>query len=160
MKVALYTGDNTGAEFLVRLGTSATRLFQKGPYGDITHVEAIHDEYSDGTVTIVSASFRDKGVRSKRVKLNPLNWMIVDVPQWHLILSKAYLAQTIGMKYDWRGALATCLPGSPDRESSFCNKWVGHPFLRASETFGPHHFAAICVSLGTNVTKEFFESRQ
>jgi hypothetical protein len=123
------------------------------------HVEAIHEEFSDGSVTIASASYMDKGVRSKITTLNPLHWIMVDVPQWDVELSQDYLSMTVGMPYDSRGALATCLPGSPDADKAFCNQWVGHPFLKASATFGPHHFAAICLTIGKDITKEFFASR-
>lgn len=159
MKVALFTGNHEEDDVMLRIGWWLTKKFQKGPYGYITHVEAIHQEYADGSVLIASASLRDNGVRSKQVKLNPLHWIIVDVPRWDVEKSKALLLQTAGMPYDWRGALATCLPGSPAADSSFCNRWVGEPYLKASATFGPHHFAAICLTLGNDFTREFFRSR-
>jgi hypothetical protein len=158
--VALFTGNHAEDGSLTRIGWWLTQKAQKGPYGYITHVEAIHKEHLDGSVTIASASLRDKGVRAKQVVLNPLNWMIVDVPQWDVQKSIDLLYWTRGMPYDWRGALATCLPGSPDANSAYCNQWVGRPFIEASQTFGPHHFAAICLSLGKNVTTKFFESRK
>ena len=156
MKVALYIGDHAADGLLARLGWWITRRVQKGPYAHVTHVEAIHDEHPDGSVTIASASLRDGGVRSKRAVLNPAHWLIIDVPLWDTQKSEDSLEETTGMGYDWRGALATCLPGAPDADRWFCNEWVGHPYLRGAETFGPHHFAAICLSLGTDVTEEFF----
>ncbi|UUZ75551.1 hypothetical protein LP414_27935 [Polaromonas sp. P1(28)-13] len=98
-------------------------------------------------------------MRDKLVRLNPNHWLIVDVPQWDVRLSIDLLARTRGALYDWRGALATCLPGSPDSRRWFCNEWVGEPYVRAPATFGPHHFAAICLSLGRDVTAEFFAAR-
>ena len=159
MKTAHYIGSHAGDKLAVRAGAWLTRKVQKGPYGIVTHVEAIHAEHADGSVTIASASLRDGGVRSKRVLLNPAHWMIVDVPAWDVKRSVELLVRTEGMPYDWRGALATCLPGSPDTSRAFCNKWVGWPYLLASETFGPHHFAAICLSLGRDVTQQFFAQR-
>lgn len=159
MKIALFIGDHAADDLMVRVGWYLTRLVQKGPYGIVTHVEAIHAEHGDGTVTIAGASVRDEGVRATRVRLNPDHWLIADVPQWEVQKSIALLAQTRGAKYDWRGALATCLPGSPQAGRWFCNEWVGQPFLKAAATFGPHHFAALCLSLGQDMTAEFFRSR-
>ena len=159
MIVAHYTGNHAADNLAARAGWYLTQLAQKGPYGHITHTEAIHAEHSDGSVTIASASLRDGGVRSKRVTLNPAHWMITDVPQWDVEHSVDLLAMTHGAGYDLRGALATVLPGAPKAGRYFCNHWVGLPFIKASPTFGPHHFAAICLSLGKDITTEFFNSR-
>lgn len=159
MKVCLYVGDHAADGFAVRLGWYLTRLAQKGPYGEVTHIEAIHEEHTDGTVTIAGASVRDEGVRGKRCYLNTGHWLIADVPQWDVQKSIALLAQTRGAKYDWRGALATQLPGSPQAGRWFCNEWVGQPFIKAPATFGPHQFAAVALTLGSDVTAEFFGSR-
>ena len=159
MKIAFFTGNHDGDTLLVRMGWWVTQLVQKGPYGSVTHVEAIHAEHLDGTVTISSASVRDGGVRCKCVKLNPKNWMIVDVPSWDVEKSVRHLASTEGCKYDWRGAIATAFIGSQDDSRWFCNEHVSYPFLKASATFGPHHLAAICLSIGKDVTTTFFKSR-
>lgn len=160
MLIALYIGNHRADGILARIGWAATRLFQKGPYGHITHCEAIHAEHADGTVTIASSSLRDGGVRSKRVRLDQAHWLVVDVPQWDVERSEDFLAETVGAKYDWRGAVATVFLGSQQTACWFCNEWVAAPFIRASGTFGPNHFAAICLSLGRDVTAEFFESRK
>lgn len=159
MRIALYTGDHAADGWLARLGWWITRFVQKGKYGYITHCEAIHAEHSDGSVTIASASLLDGGVRSKRARLNPLHWIIVDVRQWDMQASMDLLVMTNGAAYDWRGALATVILGSPKSGRWFCNQWVGSPFLKAPASFGPHQFAAICLTLGVDVTKEFFGAR-
>ena len=159
MKVALYIGDHAQDSLSARAGWWMTRHTQKGPYGDVTHVEAIHAEYTDGSVLIASASLRDGGVRDKEVVLNPAHWRIADVDLWDVQASIELMERTRGKPYDWRGALATRLPGGHNGDSWFCNEWVGEPFLRASATFGPHHFAAICLSIGRDVTREFFLAR-
>lgn len=144
MKVALYIGNHKGDTLSVRLGWWITRLMQKGKYSNVTHVEAIHEEHSDGTVTIVSSSLRDGGVRSKRVTLTKDNWVIVDMPLWDVNKSKKFFAETVGDKYDIRGALATVLPGiRQDSSRWYCNEWVCYPFLEDSGIFGPNHIAAI-----------------
>jgi len=160
MKIAHYIGDHTGDSLMARAGWSLTRLVQKGPYGHITHVEAIHGEYSDGSVIIAGASLRDKGVRAKNVRLNPEHWMITDVPQWHVDLSVRHLERTKGSEYDWRGAVATAFIGSQNNSTWFCNEWVGFPYLKSAANFGPNTFAAVCFSFGKDVTTEFFNSRK
>lgn len=160
MKVALYTGNHDSDSFSVRAGWWITRKVQKGPYSNTTHVEAIHNEYSDGSVNIASSSLRDGGVRAKRVLLTPGFWNIVDVPMWDVQQSINLLQATQGCKYNLRGAIATAFIGSPEAGRYFCNEWVGLPYLQASATFGPHQFHAISLTLGSDVTEEFFRSRK
>lgn len=159
MKIAFYIGDHSRDTLAVRLGWALTRLGQKGPYAVVTHVEAIHEEYSDGTVLIASSSVRDEGVRVKRTALTAGHWRIVDVPGWDVALSKQLFLKTQGAAYDWRGAAATLLPGSPDPARWFCNKWVTHPYLQASATFTPSQCFAVALSFGAEVTTEFFNER-
>lgn len=159
MKVAHYIGNHAADTWAVRAGWAITRLVQKGVYAATTHSEAVHAEHGDGTVTIASSSLRDHGVRDKRIRLNPEHWRIVDVPFWDVRRSIDLLAQTRGAQYDLRGAIATAFIGSQDGERWFCNEWVGTPFLKAAATFGPHHFHAITLSLGRDVTDDFFRSR-
>ena len=159
MKVAHYVGNHAADGLLARAGYAITRKVQKGPYAEITHCEVIHAEYDDGSVTIASSSFRDGGVRSKRVTLNPANWIIVDVPLWDVDKSVDLLFETAGEKYNIRGAIATVFIGSPERGKWFCNEWCAYPYVKASATFGPHQFAAICLTLGHDITTDFFACR-
>ena len=159
MKCALYIGTHDKDDWLARVGYYLTRHTQKGAYGHVTHCEAIHAEHTDGSVTIASASLRDKGVRAKIVHLNPAHWLIADVPQWDVAESIWLLSETAGRPYDWRGALATRLPGNQDNRAWFCSEWLMYPYIREPATFGPHHLAAICMSIGRNVTAEFFKER-
>lgn len=156
MLIAHYIGDHADDSLLERLGVMLTRLAQKGPHSDVTHTEAIHEIHADGSVTMASSSLRDGGVRSKTVRLNPLHWLITDVPQWDVQQSIDLLAATQGWPYDSRGAWALFLPGSQSSLAYFCNKWVATPYLRASGTFSPSQFCAICMSIGSDVTRQFF----
>ena len=161
MLVANYIGKHAGDTWPTRMGWWLTRITQKGLYGMVTHSEAIHAENSDGSVTIASASLRDGGVRVKHnVVLNPAHWLIADMRGWDVQASLDLLARTKGQPYDLRGALATRLPGNDSSVRWFCNKWVSFPFLQAAGTFGPHHLAAICMSAGKDVTREFFGERR
>jgi hypothetical protein len=160
MLIAHFTGDHSAEGWQSRLGAALTKLGQKGPYSNITHTEAIHQENADGSVIIASSSLRDGGVRSKRVTLNPAHWIITDVPQWDVAQSVLLLERTRGWPYDLLGALATVLPGRPSDSAYFCNRWVSQPYLQASGSFGPHHLAAICLSIGQDVTKDFFNARK
>lgn len=159
MLIAHYIGEHQGDPLLTRLGWYVTRKTQKGPYGRVTHTEAIHELHADGSVTIASSSLRDKGVRPKVAFLNPEHWLIADVPSWDVALSHAHLLATQGQPYDWRGAWATRMPGVENPDQWFCNEWVAFPYLQASATFGPHHLAAITFSIGRDVTVDFFGER-
>lgn len=160
MKVALFIGDHAADDLLTRTGWWLTRLAQKGEFGRVTHTEAIHAEHADGSVTIASSSIRDGGVRAKRAMLDPGKWQIVRVPQWDVARSIELLAHTNGLPYDKRGALATVLPGRQQDMRWFCSEWVAAPFLKAPGTFGPHMLAAVALSLGSDVTDDFFWSRK
>lgn len=159
MLICHYTGDHTGDDWGARAGVMLTRLGQKGPYSHVTHTEAIHVENTDGSVVIASASLRDGGVRGKRATLNPTHWIITDVDRWDVEQSVLLLEHTRGWPYDLFGAVATVLPGRPSDKAYFCNRWVGTPYLKAAGSFGPHHFCAICLSIGQDVTTDFFNSR-
>jgi hypothetical protein len=78
---------------------------------------------------------------------------------WDVEQSIVLLSLTCGMPYDLWGAIATVLPGRPSDKAFFCNRWVATPYLKAAGTFGPHHFAAICLSIGKDITTDFFNSR-
>jgi hypothetical protein len=157
MLIALYVGNHAQDELMVRMGCSLERAVQKGPYGRVTHVEAILAVQADGSVTIASSSLRDGGVRTKRnVRLDSANWLIADVPQWDEVRSAVWFADHDGEPYDWRGALATVLPGHAST-GYFCNEAVGASVGMATpQCFTPAQFSAICFSFGRGVTSKFF----
>lgn len=159
MLVAHYVGRHATDGLQSRLGWAIVRAVQRGDYRRTTHVEAVHEEHPDGTVTIASASLRDGGVRPKRARLTPGHWLIADVPQWSRQASVELLAETQGLPYDWRGAAATVLPLRQRDGEFFCTEWVARPYLRASHIFGPAQLAAITMSIGRDVTAEFFAQR-
>ena len=162
MLVALFIGNHGADTLAVRLGWAFTRLVQRGKYKSVTHVEAIHKVHSDGSVTIASASIRDGGVRTKRnVNLTPGHWLIVDVPAWGVGKSAAWFSIYNGLPYDWRGAVATVLPGTQNDTEWFCNEAVGASVgLVDPQIFGPAQFATICMTMGHDVTDEFFKIKE
>ena len=160
MLIAHYVGSAKPG-FLPWLGWHATVLVQKSPYGQCTHTEAIHALHDDGTVTIASSSIHDKGVRRKQTALTAGNWVITDVPQWDVRRSIDWFDAAIakGMRYDMTGALATYLPGHEDDDKVFCTESVLAPFIKAAHYYGPAIGLSICLSLGTDVTDDFFQSK-
>lgn len=156
MKVAHYVGAHKGDTLWARLGWAAVRAVQRGEYRRVTHVESILEEHDDGTVTIASSSLRDGGVRSKRVRLHQGHWLIADVPLWGVDKAVAFFGATDGLPYDLFGAVATVLPTRQTGTSYFCSEWVAAPFIRSPHTFGPAQLAAITMSIGRDVTREFF----
>lgn len=160
MLVAHYIGAHRGDSLGIRMGWAAVRAVQRGEFKRVTHVESILDEHDDGSVTIASSSLRDGGVRAKRVMLNPEHWLISDVRLWDVSRALALIDATAGMPYDLFGAMATVLPTRQKGGSYFCSEWVAAPFLRSPHTFGPAQLCAITMSIGRDVTTEFFAARQ
>jgi hypothetical protein len=158
MKVALYVGNHAKDALYVRLGWWLTRLVQKGEFGRVTHCEAILGGDCN-SATIASSSLRDGGVRVKRgVQLDAASWRIVDVPQWDAGMAALWFVQHDGEPYDWRGALATLLPGHAGR-GWFCDEAIGASAgLRTPQVFTPSQFAAICFTFGRDVTAQFFST--
>jgi hypothetical protein len=151
MKVALYIGTHQGDGLSPKLGAMIIRFAQAGKYKNVTHAEAILEEYDDGTVLIGSSSMMDGGVRMKRLALNLKNWIIVDVPHWDAIKSKAWFEKHNGEKYDVRGAVASVLPWFATQNNRwFCNESISESVgFETGDRFDPSQFAAICVSFSS-----------
>lgn len=155
MKTLHYIGTHHADTLSVRAGWALTRAAQRGTYAQVTHCEAVHAMHSDGTADIASSSLREGGVRLKTgVRLQPGNWLLIDVPGWHLAHSQSLLERTAGSPYDLRGAVSSALIlFGESRTRWFCNEWVGAPWLPDSYIFGPAQFAALCASQpGATVT--------
>lgn len=159
MKIAHYIGRHQNDDIFSRIGWACTRAVQRGKFKQCTHVEAILAEHENGKVTIASSSLRDKGVRVKRTRLSRDSWIIADVPQWEVEKSIALLSETYGVPYDLFGALATVIPTRQNKKQFFCTEWVAFPFLQSPHIFGPAQFAAITLSIGKDVTEQFFADR-
>lgn len=160
MLIAHYIGNHAKDTLTVRTGWALIRLAQKGDYDRVTHSEAILKTYRvSGVADIASSSLRDGGVRRKNtIALDPASWMIVDVPTWDAAKAALWFEQHDGAPYDLRGALATVLPGRSQDGHFFCNYAVGAApgSLLTPECFTPAQFAAITLSIGQNVTDQFF----
>ena len=156
MLVAHYIGNHASDALYVRLGWAATRLVQTGDYRRVTHCEVILGGNCNKAV-IASSSWRDGGVRIKQdVKLNPANWLIADVPRWDVHVAALWFVEHEGEPYDVRGALATVLPGHHGK-GYFCNESaLASIGWKCPQIYGPAQYAAICFSLGSDFTQEFF----
>ena len=169
MKIALYIGNHANDTLVTRAGWALTRVAQKGQFANVTHVEAIHAEAADGSVTIASASIREgslktgakNGVRTKSgVFLTPEHWRIAYVPTWNVERSIEWFAQHDGEPYDLRGAFASAWPLEWRQDNHwFCNQAVGDAFLNSAHIFGPSLFASVITSWGYEVTHHFFGAR-
>ena len=168
MKTIHYIGSHAGDPLRQRLEWALVRAFQQGEFKMVTHSEAIHEEHADGTVTIASASWRENKVRSKRTRLNPNNWIVIDMPMWDVNKSKQLLSIYMDCKYDLRGAIGTALPfvgaspKCPDISEGrwICSEFVAAPYLYSAEIFSPSKFAAICATFGEVITEQFFNERK
>ena len=159
MLVAHFTGNHEKDTLSVRLGWWLTRLVQFGPYKHVTHSEAILQELDNGCVVIGSASVRDGGVRQKITRLNPDNWLVIDVPSWDVQKSRDWFADPANeaLPYSWGGAARAGLPFLPGGKGVFCNESVGKPHMIDASQYTPSEFASICFDFGTDVTAEFFQ---
>jgi hypothetical protein len=160
MLTAHYTGPARPG-LTNRFGWWLIRTGQKAPYDFCTHTEAIHELHADGRVTIASSSLADKGVRTKRVRLTPGSWVVVDVPAWDVQASIEFFADAVAKRqgYDYVGAGATMLPGKQKAGRLFCTEAVLAPFVPASHYFTPAQGLAICLGHGRDVTEQFFAER-
>ncbi len=131
---------------------------QKAPYGHCTHTECVHQVHGDGSVTMASSSIADGGVRRKRTRLVPGRWLVVDVPSWDEQKSIDFFDGVIeaGVTYDTRGAAATLLPGKQKANQFFCTESVLAPFVVAPHYYSPALGLSLCLSVGHDVTQEFF----
>jgi hypothetical protein len=159
VKIAHYIGRHQNDDIFTRIGWACTRAVQRGNFKQCTHVEAILAEHEDGEVTIASSSLRDNGVRAKKTKLSRGSWIIADVPQWQVQKSANLLSETYGAQYDLFGAFATVFPTRQNKKKFFCTEWVAYPYLQSPHIFGPAQFAAITLSIGQDITEQFFAGR-
>jgi hypothetical protein len=159
MIVLLYIGDHKKDVLSVRMGWYITRLVQKGPFKIVTHAEAVQSCNDDGSVTIASSSLRDKGVRTKTVFLEPENWLVYDMPDWDVEISREWFKKHDGEPYDIRGAIATVLPGHPRGGEWFCNQSVSDAFLSEAARFTPALFSSIVATFGKDITVSFMQDR-
>lgn len=143
-----YVGDHKKDAWHVRLGWALTRLVQRGTFERVTHVEGFYGIDDKGMALIGSSSLRDGGVRTKRVKLDPENWIAVDVPAWNEKLSLAFIRAHSFEEYDKRGAIATVFMSGQDENRWFCNELVGASVgIIDPDTFKPSQFMALAVSM-------------
>jgi hypothetical protein len=108
---------------------------------------------------LIASATIDEGARRKRCPLNPARWTITDVPMWPTDASVAWFDKAIAqkMRYDSRGALATMLPGKQDAGKVYCTEAVLTPFMEAPHYYTPALCLSLCLSIGTDVTQDFFK---
>lgn len=166
MIIAHYIGSHARDAWGVRIGWAATRFAQKGPYGIVTHTEAVLAQHADGSVTIGSATLRPEaadggnGVRCKSVRLVPGNWLMVDVPAFDVMRAVEWFEAHRGQRYDTRGALACLLPGKGQADRWYCTESVAASVgWQTPDAWCPAEWAAITLSIGRDVTRDFFGAR-
>lgn len=164
MLFAGYIASHEKDTLPVQLGWAATRLVQSGEFKRVTHTEAILEGSNYTCCTIASASLRDReGVRIKRdIALTPGNWIILDVPDFPVEVSRSWFKQYLGYPYDLVGAIATKVwllrPVSRMFKWFFCNEACFAPFVAFSDEYTPSESFALAVSKynGKIITSEFF----
>jgi len=160
MKILAFVGKHDKDDWSARLGWAIVRLAQLGArYKRTTHVESLFvgPWYS---ATIASSSVRDGGVRIKRdVRLDPKNWLVIDMPMWSEEDAIDWHALHARSKYSWLGSMSTILWFLPrDRSRRNCVSAVGEPHgVIDVHRMTTAAFVALCFTLGgKDVTAEFF----
>jgi hypothetical protein len=161
MTIIGYIGNHSNDALSARLGWALVRLAQVGDkYRRVTHCEVLFSG-SPSEATIGGASVRDGGVRIKQTSLSHGSWVVLDVPAWDRSKAWEFIASQGGMKYDWRGALATVLWLLPNSKAAwFCSEIMAFSVgLIDAHRYKPSTLFALAESLpGTrNITEEFFK---
>lgn len=141
--VAFYKGntDRKGIGGLYeRFEDAVIRFLTKGPY---SHCEiAIKD--NAGYYIIYSSSSRDKGVRTKTLKLDLHKWDLVPVKlEQNDVIN--YYNKTKGAKYDLLGALGILLPFRDKKNRFFCSEWCYNVIFKSTNGYriDPNRLASI-----------------
>ena len=110
LHLAFYNGRACGT-WLDRLIAAHDRGATAGPF---SHVELAFDFRPRGPSLCFSSSWRDGGVRFKRIDLHapPVKWELVALPVPHAdaALVRAWCLRHLGGRYDLPGVLAFKLP--------------------------------------------------
>ena len=106
---------------------------------DISHTELVLNVHDNDILQSWSSSFMDGGVRGKSIKLNPENWLIVEIPitndEYKFIID--HIDKTRGLKYDVLGVFTNSIGAvSNNKQKWFCNEWVG----AALQIMEPHRY--------------------
>lgn len=157
MKISLYIGNHAKDGLKARLGWWVIRLVQRGPFKKVTHCEAILSG-DKNLCKIASASLRDGGVRTKDVALNPLHWLIYDVPLFDADTAAQWFKDHDSEPYSVLGAVASALVFLPYSIGQFCSKAVAASVgIQGSDDMTPQELAELCTLIGTDITAEFFQ---
>lgn len=72
-----------------------------------------------------SSSMMDKGVRRKKIDLNPRKWDVIDLPWASKEVALSYFEQTRHQAYGWAGLAINQLlnMGHSTQGAQFCSQW-------------------------------------
>lgn len=105
---------------------------RKATRGEYSHCE-IAIQMPDGQFDCYSSSFRDGGVRCKRMELPSDKWDLIELPKPNLSYGKTMKLwrDTKGEKYDLKGVLCTKsifrrLKIQQSKNKWFCSEWCAH----------------------------------
>ena len=150
MKVAFYKGTHAGIKGLFN---KVVRWWTNGKY---SHVEAILEEYTDGSCLCASSSWLDGGVRLKLINFNnDTKWDIVDVPVFDANKAKQWFQTNEDMKYDLIGLFGFVLNrGMEDKNKSFCSESILlSQDIPEAHRFDPNSMYILCQTLNAKVVE-------
>lgn len=142
--LALYKGKKSGKGVKVKLARLTDWLIRKITRGQYSHCE-IAIQVSDGIYDCYSASYRDGGVRMKRMKLPSEKWdliLLMDNAALRQAVQEIHYERTKGQGYDYLGVLGVILPFRHRLNKWFCSEWCAWALgLEQPETYSPNSLA-------------------
>lgn len=114
---------NSIKNLLMRICDEVTRLTTHGKY---SHCE-IAVLQPDGQYMCYSSSYRDGGVRCKKMDLPSDRWDLLEIELSNQTIVDFY-QKTKGMRYDLIGALGVVLKIRDSKTKYFCSEWCAECF--------------------------------
>jgi len=94
-----------------------------------------------------SSSVMDKGVRRKRIDLNPEKWDLIEMPWASADDVQHYFAQTDHYRYGWPSLITSQLLNlnRPVKGAEFCSEWCANAVgLPSASSYSPGSLGDIC----------------
>ena len=114
--LACYHGRSS--KLWYRICDSITKFFTRGQF---SHCEiALH--LGDGYYKCYSSSYRDGGVRTKTMQLDPTKWQLIPIHVSDTQI-KRYFGVTRDSGYDLLGALGVVAGFREHKSKYFCSEW-------------------------------------
>ena len=131
VQLALYKGKG-------RIGNAAIRWWTGSAY---SHCELVVDGWC------YSSSVMDKGVRRKRIDLNPDKWDVIELPWASGLDVQHYFSATDHYRYGWPSLITSQLfnLNRPVKGAQFCSEWCAAAVaMPNASSYSPGSLGELC----------------